>query len=401
LGVVSKLPCESERLDRCARVVAIDERPSAQDDHAHDAKALVSPGTDLELVEVQPAWRHFDAIEEASQRWGLWRGGGGAAQRPFELVFGFVTALGQPGGDVVRDPITRRIQPCVSIRVGTEEEARSLAIAVPARKRCILHDPFLFKALLGTPPGFGAVVPTETKGDILPSALSKTMERVAWILAGVLIVILAFEGRRVAHLLPEIERFVESLGPWGPVFYVLAIIVLEPVLFPNAIFGIAAGVVFGLPRGLLYYCSAVYAANLLVYPLGRRLLRRPVLRMLERRASIRGVVRRAKHEGAGLVFWLRLLPLNPAVFSYAFGAIEVPLGSVALGSLGMLPHLALDVYLGAVASHVTKMAGQGHAHWGVRGIALVLGLIAFGVVLWRIARVAKAHLGEADAGLDE
>ena len=244
-------------------------------------------------------------------------------------------------------------------------------------------------------------MPPKTKRDILRSALSKTMERVAWILAGVLIVILAFEGRRVAHLLPEIERFVESLGPWGPVFYVLAIVVLEPVLFPNAIFGVAAGVVFGLPRGLLYYSGAVYVANLLVYPLGRRLLRRPVLRMLEGRASVQGLVHRAKHEGAGLVFWIRLLPLNPAVFSYAFGAIEVPLGAVALGSLGMLPHLALDVYLGAVASHVTKMAGQGHAHWGIRGIALVLGLIAFSMVFWRIARIAKAHLDEADAGLDE
>ena len=79
----------------------------------------------------------------------------------------------------------------------------------------------------------------------------------------------------------------------------------------------------------------------------------------------------------------------------------MPLGAVALGSLGMLPHLALDVYLGAVASHVTKMAGQGHAHWGIRGIALVLGLIAFSMVFWRIARIAKAHLDKAGAGLDE
>jgi uncharacterized membrane protein YdjX (TVP38/TMEM64 family) len=225
-------------------------------------------------------------------------------------------------------------------------------------------------------------------------------KRIAWILAGILILVLAFEGRHVARFLPQIESYVESLGPWGRVFYLLAIVVLEPFLFPNSVFGLAAGVVFGLPRGILYYCSGVYVANLLVYPLGRRLLRRPVLRMLEGRASLHGMVDRAKHEGTQLVFWIRLLPINPAICSYAFGAIQVPLRAVVLGSLGMLPHLVLDVYLGAVASHVTKMAGEGHAHWKADGIALVLGLVAFGVVFWRIARIARAHLEQSDTAVE-
>lgn len=245
----------------------------------------------------------------------------------------------------------------------------------------------------------------QTKRDIFPSAVSKTdttfpVERIAWILAGLLIVVLAFEGRHVAHWLPQMERYVQSLGPWGPVFYVLAIVALQPLLFPNSVFGILGGVVFGLPEGLLYYTGTVYAANLLVYLLGRRVLRGPVLRALESRASLRKMVRRAKSEGMRLVFWIRLLPVNPALFSYAFGAIQVPLRAVAIGSLGMLPHLILDVYLGAVATHVTQMASHDHAHWETDGIALVAGLIVFGVVFWRIARIAKAHLGEAEPSLD-
>jgi len=212
------------------------------------------------------------------------------------------------------------------------------------------------------------------------------------VLAGIVIVILAFEGRHVAHLLPRIEYYVESLGSWGPAFYVLAIVALEPLLFPNSLFGVLGGVVFGLPAGMLYYSGAVYLANLLVYLLGRRVLRNTVLRALESRASLRGVVRRAKREGTRLVFWIRLMPVNPALFSYAFGAIQVPLRAVAIGSLAMLPHLILDVYLGAVATRVTEMAGKQHAQWEIDGIALVLGLIAFGVVIWGVARIAKAHL---------
>ena len=124
-----------------------------------------------------------------------------------------------------------------------------------------------------------------------------------------------------------------------------------------------AGVVFGLWKGFLYYFGAVYAANLLVYVIGRRLLRKPVLRQLERRPKLREAAVAASTEGTGLVFWLRLIPANPAILSYALGALRVLPRSVAVGTLGMAPHMRVDVYLGSAASHVTQMAGQGHASW--------------------------------------
>ena len=224
-----------------------------------------------------------------------------------------------------------------------------------------------------------------------------TMQRVGfkeivWVIAIVLIGILAFEGHRIAGFLPRIEQLVGALGPWGPVVYVLAIIVLTPLMLPVFILGIAGGVVFGLPLGALYYAGAVYVANLLLWLLGRRVLRRPVLELLERKPSLRKVVVRAKEGGAALVFWIRLLPVSPAPFSYAFGAIEVPLRAVALGSIAMVPHLVADVYFGAVAAHVTKMAGEGHQRWAQSGIALVLGLASLVVILFFVSRIAKKHL---------
>lgn len=217
-------------------------------------------------------------------------------------------------------------------------------------------------------------------------------KEIVWVLAIILIVILAFEGHRMAGFLPRIEQLVGALGPWGPVVYVLAVIALAPLLVPVFILGIAGGVVFGLPLGALYYAGAVYVANLLIWLLGRRVLRRPVLHLLERKPSLRKLVVRAKEGGAAFVFWIRLLPVSPAPFSYAFGAIEVPLRAVALGSIAMVPHLLADVYFGAVAAHVTKMAGQGHQQWEQSGTALLLGLAALVVVLFVVSRVAKKHL---------
>lgn len=230
--------------------------------------------------------------------------------------------------------------------------------------------------------------------------MSRKHKRIAWIAGSLLVTILAFEGHRLAHLLPLIESFVEGLGPWGPWIYIAAIVALEPLLFPNSLFGMMAGVLFGLPLGFIYYSVGVYLGNLLVYLIGRRLLRRPVLHALGDRPEVQAAVTAAKREGTSLIFWLRLIPVNPAVFSYAFGAVELPLRVVALGSVGMLSHLLLDVDLGTVAAHVTEMAGQGHSRWEIEGVGLVMGLAATGIVFWRVVRLAKAHIAKAGVSLD-
>jgi len=205
-------------------------------------------------------------------------------------------------------------------------------------------------------------------------------------------VVLAFEGHRLEGLLPRIEGSVRELGPWGPIAFFAALLVLEPLFIPNTLFGITAGVVFGLWKGYVIYFASVYLASLAVYWIGRALLRRPVLGALEARPNIQNAVSAAEKRGTSLVFWIRLIPLNPAIFSYAFGAMRVPFRSVAIGTLGMFPHMFLDVYLGTVAAHVTEMASQGHANWAARGVALLVGLIAIGAVSWRVTKIAKNQI---------
>lgn len=213
--------------------------------------------------------------------------------------------------------------------------------------------------------------------------------RVAWIVAGLLIIVLALEGHHLEHWLPRAERWIESLGPWAPVMFSAAILVLEPLLVPSSLFGMAAGVIFGAWKGTLLYFFATYVANLIIYLAGRRLLRAPVLRVVRARPSIRDSLDAVAKGGTRLVFWIRILPISPAIFSYALGAFQVPFRSVAIGSVGLLPTMVLDVYFGTVVAHVTAMASRGHQHWDLRGVGLVLGLVAFGLVTWRITRIAR------------
>ena len=220
--------------------------------------------------------------------------------------------------------------------------------------------------------------------------------RLSWIAAAAALGLLLWQGHHIAHLLPRIEAWVDSLGPWAPLAYAAGVIVLSPLLVPDSIFAIVAGVVFGLAEGFALYFGAVYVGSLIATGLGRRWLRTRVLAVLETRPDLDAMVRAARSEGAWVTFWIRLIPLNPAIVSYALGAAGVPLRSVALGTLGMFPHMLLAVYLGVAAAHVTRMAGESHESWTLQGASLLLGLVACaGVVAW-VSRLAARQVAAAE-----
>ena len=221
-----------------------------------------------------------------------------------------------------------------------------------------------------------------------------------WLIAIAAIIVLAAEGHRIAHLLPRIERWIQALGPWGPLAYIVGIVALAPLFFPNTILGLTGGVVFGVWEGYFLYFVGVYLANLVMYFIGRRWLRSRILQLLTKREQIRRAVSAARSGGTALVFWIRMIPVNPAVFSYAFGAVQVRFRAIAIGMFGMTPHMFLDVYLGGAAAHVTKMAGEGHQDWEVKGIGLLIGLAALIGVTTQVVRIARKQVREAEEGLD-
>ena len=58
----------------------------------------------------------------------------------------------------------------------------------------------------------------------------------------------------------------------------------------------------------------------------------------------------------------------------------------------MLPHLSLTVLLGAAASHVTRIAGEGHRIWKWEAVATLAALLAAWVVLAYLVRLARRAL---------
>jgi uncharacterized membrane protein YdjX (TVP38/TMEM64 family) len=223
-------------------------------------------------------------------------------------------------------------------------------------------------------------------------------DQLAWAAACVALAALAWQGHHLARWLPDFERTIEHLGPWGPLLYCAVVAALGPFLVPDTPFGLAAGAAFGVVAGTAYYFAAVYVVCAAIHWLGRYWLHERVLSRLQTRDSLRQVVQRAAAGGWRSVFLVRLLPINPALVSYALGAAGVAWRDALIGNVAMLAHMFPTVYFAAAAVHVTRMAGKSHRQLEIEGLVLLLGLAACVALLLRITRLAWSKLGEDPRG---
>ena len=163
----------------------------------------------------------------------------------------------------------------------------------------------------------------------------------------------------VAMFLPvptavQLRDSAESLGPWFPLAFLLAHIVVTVVPVPRTAFTLAAGLLFGPVLGVVIAVVASTAsavlAVLLVRAAGWQLNR------LVRHRAVDKVDERLSNRGWRAILSLRLIPVVPfAALNYAAGASAVRVLPYTLATLaGLLPGTAAVVILGdALAGHVS------------------------------------------------
>jgi len=203
-----------------------------------------------------------------------------------------------------------------------------------------------------------------------------------------LLAAIVWQGRHLAHWIPQVETAVAGLGVWGPVVFMLGVVVLSPLLFPDSLFGIVAGFVFGLAAGTLYYFVAIYLVNLAIFALGRSWLRGPILRVAANRPQAHAILEGAHRDAVRLTLLIRLVPLNVAFVSYVLGAARFPWRAVLIGNLALLPHLFLPVYLGHVANAAATWTKREGTSVLLEDAGLLLGLVAAASVVAIVARMA-------------
>jgi uncharacterized membrane protein YdjX (TVP38/TMEM64 family) len=161
------------------------------------------------------------------------------------------------------------------------------------------------------------------------------------------------------------------------------------LMLPAWIFPIAAGAVFGALWGLVASLVSAVAGALAAFLIGRHLLRQRIERAARRNESFAAVDKAVRSEPWKVVALLRLSPVLPSgLKSYFLGLTCVDaLTYTWATALGMLPGLALKVYVGHAGRDA--IAGGGPLKWAL----LAAGLAATVGVAWLVGRVARKKLG--------
>jgi uncharacterized membrane protein YdjX (TVP38/TMEM64 family) len=163
-----------------------------------------------------------------------------------------------------------------------------------------------------------------------------------------------------------------SVGPWFPLAFLAAHIVLTVLPFPRTAFTLAAGLLFGPVLGVTVAVAASTASAVIALVLVRaagwqlsRLVRHQAVEALDTRLRDRGWI---------AVMSLRLIPAVPfSVLNYAVGASAVRVLPYTLATLaGVLPGTAAVVILGdALTGHISPLLVLVSLCTGIVGLALL------------------------------
>ncbi len=232
-----------------------------------------------------------------------------------------------------------------------------------------------------------------------PQPSVEATSRVAWGKIGlglVAVVALLALGRQAGGYLPQFAAWVDSLGAWGPIAFILGYAAAVVAFVPGSVLTLAAGAIFGLAEGVAYVFVAATLGSSLAFLVSRYVARSAIERRIQGNPRFAAIDRAVGEQGRKIVFLLRLSPVFPfTLLNYGLGLTRVRFADYVMACVGMLPGTVLYVYYGKLAGDVAALAGGaapagGAGYWGV----LIVGLVATVLVTGLVTRTARRALTE-------
>jgi uncharacterized membrane protein YdjX (TVP38/TMEM64 family) len=207
-------------------------------------------------------------------------------------------------------------------------------------------------------------------------------------------------ARRAGAYLPAFAEWVNGLGLWGPVVFIIGYALATVAFLPGAILTLAAGAIFGVAAGVVCVFIAAVLGSCAAFLVARYLTRSAVERRLAGNPRFAAIDRAVGAQGRKIVFLLRLSPVFPFnLLNYALGLTQVRFVDYLAASPGMLPGTLLFVYSGKLAGDVAALTGgaavqKGAGYYTVLAIGLVATVLAT-MVITRTARKALSGVAES------
>ena len=175
------------------------------------------------------------------------------------------------------------------------------------------------------------------------------------VLGGVLLVLL---GSRLplAAWLAEIKGWLVTLGPWAVPAYILIYLLATVLGLPNILLILIGGTLFGFVKGVISVSIADTLGAIACYLLGRTIGREQIKRLISKYPNLAQLDKAVGKKGWKILLLTRLSPLVPSnILNYGFSCTKVNFWQYCFFSwLGMLPVIAIYVYLGSLGNRLTN-----------------------------------------------
>ena len=205
-------------------------------------------------------------------------------------------------------------------------------------------------------------------------------------------------GHELKLYLPDLEVWVQDMGVLAPLGFILLFVVLAPFFVSVDALCFAAGVLFSIGTGEVTIIIATYLAALIIFYLGRDLVREKVITLIagdKRFAALNKVI--SGDNSFKLMLLLRLTPFPFAMLSYALSVTQVKFWPYLAATTGILIYNGTLVYLGYTTKHLSGLIkGSAPPTGFISHPMLAFGLIILIVALVYVAKVAAKTLKELD-----
>ena len=198
------------------------------------------------------------------------------------------------------------------------------------------------------------------------------------------------------YLLP-VADWVAVLAEWsgehplmGAITYVIFVALATVLFLPGSVAMMLSGFVFGLMPGIVYAAIAIPLGAQCAFLVGRWVARPWVRTRFKDNQRLQLLENALQHRAFVIVALTRLsliIPFN--VLNYGYGAMAVRgTTHLAATTIGMLPAIALYVYIGTLARNVSQIMAREGAPPELGYWLLVIGLVVVAAVTWVIHRTA-------------
>lgn len=197
-----------------------------------------------------------------------------------------------------------------------------------------------------------------------------------------------------ADWLAVVVEWVQLHPLTGALSYVAGVTIATVLFVPGSVSMMIAGFLFGLVPGFLFAALGIAAGAQCAFLTGRKGARAWVEQKVASNQRLAAIERGLREEAFLIVVLTRLslvIPFN--VLNYAYGITSVkPQTHLMATTLGMLPAIALYVYLGTLARDLGQILSGEATPSNLGYWIAAAGILAIIVLSWAIHRTASRAL---------